>query len=91
MQVQILTPKRIIFNGEVVSITVPGTEGEFQLLKDHAPIVSSLKKGKIKLYSIVNSSTSLEILEDISDIIKAYEINGGFMEFNRNKGIILCL
>ena len=47
MKLEILTPDKKVFEGEVRSVTVPGTMGSFEVLKDHAPIVSTLKDGKV--------------------------------------------
>lgn len=47
MKLEILTPDKKVFEGEVRSVTVPGTMGSFEVLKDHAPIVSTLEDGKV--------------------------------------------
>ena len=47
MKLEILTPDKKIFEGEIRSVTVPGTMGSFEVLKDHAPIVSTLEDGKV--------------------------------------------
>lgn len=87
MKLQILTPEEIVFDGEVTSLVLPGSKGEFQMLKDHAGIVSTLEKGKIKLIDPV--SDQKDHLEDEGDY-KVYNIDGGILEFNKNKGIIFC-
>ncbi len=48
MQLDILTPEKRIYSGEASSVTLPGTEGSFQVLNHHAPLISSLKAGVIK-------------------------------------------
>lgn len=75
MQVEILTPEKVLFEGEAEVITLPGANGRFQILKNHAPIVSSLEKGSIKI-----KGNSQE---------KDFEILGGFVECLKNKVIIL--
>lgn len=45
----IVTPSKIIFSGEITSITVPGTNGSFQVLKNHAPIISTFEIGVLKI------------------------------------------
>ncbi|TWP29212.1 F0F1 ATP synthase subunit epsilon [Apibacter muscae] len=87
MKLQILTPEEIVFDGEVTSLVLPGSKGEFQMLKDHAGIVSTLEKGKIKLKDPVSSLN--DHLEEEGDY-KVYNIDGGILEFNKNKGIIFC-
>ena len=47
MKLEILTPDKKVFEGEVRSVTVPGTMGSFEVLKDHAPIISTLEDGKV--------------------------------------------
>ena len=78
MNIKILTPELVVFEGEVESILLPGELGEFHILNDHAPVVSSLRTGKVKLITskIENCYT--------------FPINGGVIEFNNNSGIILC-
>ena len=48
IQLHILSPERIEFTGEVESVKVPGTQGNFEILTDHAPIISSLQKGVVE-------------------------------------------
>ena len=47
LQLKIVSPEKVVFQGEVESVLVPGTLGSFEILKDHAPIISSLEVGKI--------------------------------------------
>lgn len=47
MQLQIITPEKIIFSGEIAMVTAPGTEGEFGVLPGHAPLVSTLRAGDV--------------------------------------------
>lgn len=49
MYLEIVSPEATLFAGEVTSVTVPGLTGEFQMLKDHAPIVSLLQAGDVKV------------------------------------------
>ena len=49
MFLEIVSPEKTLFTGDVTSVHVPGTEGSFQILNNHAPIVSTLKKGSIRL------------------------------------------
>ncbi len=49
MNLIVLTPEKEIFQGTITSIKVPGTVGQFQVLKNHAPIVSSLEEGKVQI------------------------------------------
>jgi len=47
LELKIVSPERIEFDGEVERVIVPGTQGQFEILKDHAPIISTLQKGVV--------------------------------------------
>ena len=49
MNITVLTPDREVYSGAITSLKVPGTEGQFQILRNHAPIVSSLEKGVVTI------------------------------------------
>jgi F-type H+-transporting ATPase subunit epsilon len=49
MKITVLTPDREVFQGDIASVKVPGTGGQFQVLKNHAPVVSSLSKGEVTI------------------------------------------
>lgn len=89
MQLEIVTPERVILNQEVSSVIAPGTEGEFQILDNHAPVISVLTKGHLKL------NEGLKLDEKIADMFQKrngkleFEITGGVLEMNNNKVIIL--
>lgn len=88
MKIQILTPEEVIIDGEVSSITVPGSLGEFQMLENHASIVSTLEPGIIKLENVSSSSNATKLTNDGK--YQTFTIKSGLLEFNNNKGIILC-
>ncbi len=62
MFLEIVTPEAILFSSEVDSISVPGIDGEFQMLNNHAPIVSILKEGEVKIHVHSNHL----VLDDIN-------------------------
>lgn len=72
LYLEIVTPAKIIFSGNVKSITVPGELGSFQVLYNHAPIISNLTIGEVKV-----------VKED--DSVDYYAINGGFIMVFRNR------
>jgi len=76
MQLDILTPERKVFSGKVYGIYLPGTEGSFELLENHAPIIASLGKGKMKILKDKNTT-------------ETYEISGGFVEMLNNTASVL--
>ena len=91
MKLEIVTPESIIFKGEVVSVTLPGLNGQFQLLSNHTAIISALKSGdvRIKLSNETEDLGSLKI--DPSDkSIGVYEIKGGILEMLTNNSIVLA-
>ena len=61
MYLEIVSPEATLFSGEVTSVAVPGVNGEFQMLKDHAPIVSLLKEGFVKIFG------TIELDEEVQD------------------------
>ncbi len=76
MYVEIITPDKKVFEGDAVSTTFPGTDGSFQVLKDHAPLISSLGKGPVTVKTDSGS--------------EAYNISGGVVEVMNDKVIVLA-
>ena len=77
MQLEIITPEKKIYTGEIKLVQVPGSKGSFEILNNHAPIISTLEKGSIKII-------------DMQDRVVFFDINGGVVEVNQNKIIILA-
>ncbi len=92
MDIKILTPESVIFEGEVNSVLLPGKNGEFHIMTNHAGIVSSLVEGKVKLFvNTVNEIFAKNFTkENDKDSVFSFAIKSGVIEFNNNKGIILC-
>jgi len=92
MIIKILTPEHVVFEGEVSSVLLPGKNGEFHIMKNHAGIVSSLVGGKVKLFtqSVDEAFAKNLTKENDKDSIFSFPIKSGVVEFNHNKGIILC-
>ena len=74
---ELVSPEKLLFSGEVESVVVPGTEGDFQVMKDHAPVMSALKPG----VAIVE--------ENASNTIRLF-VRGGFAEVSANGLTILA-
>lgn len=92
--VDILTPESNVFSGEVVSVTLPGLDGIFQVLPNHAPIISALKQGILKI-ELTNSfdpeQFKSKLISATSDSKKIeISINGGVAELTNNKMIVLA-
>lgn len=95
MQLEIITPETEIFKGEAEAVQFPGLDGSFQVLNGHAPIISALAKGEVK----VNLSGALDEEVWKSDLIQKEKtdakvirvaIKGGVMEMLNNKIIVLA-
>ncbi len=76
MHVDIITPDKNLFSGEADVVTLPGTDGSFQILKNHAPLISNLAKGVVVLKS--------------KEGIQQFEVEGGVVEVLKNKITILA-
>ena len=91
MYLEIVTPEKVLLSAEVISVTVPGVEGEFQMLNNHEPIVSVLEEGDVKIEG------SFTIEEDVqnqftkqADNKYHLHIKGGVLEMKNNKAVILA-
>ena len=91
MHLEIVSPEATLFNGEVTSVSVPGVNGEFEMLNNHAPIVSLLKAGVVKI------SGNVELDEDVKNQFTKgdknttlLKINSGTIEMKDNKVIVLA-
>lgn len=90
MYLEIISPEASIVKGEVESVTVPGIDGEFQMLKNHAPIVSVLQAGKVKFEGEPNIAPEFKNQFTQEDEKWVFHINGGTVECNNNRIIILA-
>lgn len=91
MYLEIVSPEATLFSGEVKSVTVPGINGEFQMLEDHAPVVSLLQNGNV----IVDGDVSIEEefenkFSKDGDGRTILAINSGTIEMKDNKVIVLA-
>lgn len=90
MFLEIVTPESSIFQGDVESVTVPGVDGEFQMLNNHAAVVSLLKEGTIKIGGDVAIDKEFQNKFTKGDKGKfELPIKSGTVELNDNKIIIL--
>ncbi len=77
MFLEIITPDKKVFSGEVKLIQLPGAKGAFEILTNHAPIISTLNKGQIKYIDMNNHTIYVDV-------------NGGIVESKDNKIIVLA-
>jgi F-type H+-transporting ATPase subunit epsilon len=76
LNLRIVSPAKVEYDGEVLSVVVPGTMGQFEILNDHAPIISTLQCGTV-VFTTADGKQQLEI-------------QGGFVEVQKNK-VSLCV
>lgn len=76
MQLEIISPEKIVFAEEVTSVTLPGSVGYFELLKNHAPIVSTLVKGTVRV-------------KNLAGVVSSFDIESGVAEVHGNKVSVL--
>jgi len=77
MNLEILTPEKKLFSGEVYGVQMPGISGSFEVLDRHAPLISALKAGKVKVLSGLNQE------------LASYQVQGGFVEVLNNRVTVL--
>lgn len=91
MKLHIITPQYVVFEGEVESVAVPGKNGEFQMLNNHAPIVSSLDEGIIKIRLKSQGENIGKLTKSSSDAsLYLFEVTGGVVEMSNNIVTILA-
>ncbi len=77
MKLEIITPEKKIYSGIIRSVRVPGQKGSFQVLKDHAPVISTLDNGPV-------------VVVDEAGVEFRFEISGGVVEVKADKVILLA-
>jgi len=77
MLLEIIAPDKKLYSGEVDLIQVPGSKGSFEILRNHAPIISTLDQGRIKIV-------------DVKGLTTFFEVDGGVIEAKHNKIIVLA-
>jgi F-type H+-transporting ATPase subunit epsilon len=77
MNLEILTPEKKLFSGDVYGVQMPGISGSFEVLDRHAPLISALKAGKVKVLSAANQE------------LATYQVQGGFVEVLNNRVTVL--
>ncbi len=76
-RLSIVTPEKIVFDGEVASLIVPGVEGYLGVLSHHAPLITALQTGKIEF-------------RDAGDKLHIFAVSGGFIEVSHNTATLLA-
>lgn len=93
MQLDILTPEKKLYSGEVAHVEMPGIDGNFGVLGNHAPMISALKEGTMSVAQ--NQALSADVVEEENFIADAknknftVDVKGGVVEVFNNKVIVL--
>ena len=91
MHLEIVSPEATLFSGEVESVIVPGTAGSFQMLNNHAPIVSTLKEGTVTISGKMDLDDSVQNKFKKQDLnTTLFQISSGTVEMRNNKLILLA-
>jgi F-type H+-transporting ATPase subunit epsilon len=77
MNLEILTPEKKLFSGEVYGVQMPGISGSFEVLDRHAPLISALQAGKVRVLGADNQE------------LATYQVQGGFVEVLNNRVTVL--
>ncbi len=95
MHLDIITPEAKIFSGDADAVQLPGADGQLQILDNHAPIISTLTEGRVKI-DLASSSKKFDELsgklevDKSNDKILRLSIKGGVLEVQNNKVIVLA-
>lgn len=98
MTLEVLTPDKLLFKGNVKQVVLPGLDGSFGVLDNHAPMISALKKGTVKVEQNLGENKG-DLFGDFEaelnkkhkdDAEFTFEINGGVIEVKENKMIVLA-
>lgn len=92
MYLEIVSPEAVLFSSEVISVAVPGINGEFQMLNNHAPIISILKEGTVKIdvKNVDINETFQDKFFNTEDGRLGFNVSSGTLEMKDNKAIILA-
>ncbi len=93
MQLEIITPEKEIFKGEAEAVQFPGLDGSFQVLNNHAPVISALAEGDVKVNLTEEMSfddNEAVVVDSSNKKVIRVAIRGGVIEMQNNKVIVLA-
>jgi F-type H+-transporting ATPase subunit epsilon len=96
MLLEIITPDELLYKGNVSHVVLPGLDGSFGILNMHAPLISALAKGQVKIDQNVSENSNEDLYhgklnsKHKNDASFTFEINGGVIEVKDNKIIVLA-
>ena len=89
MYLEIISPEKTLYKGEGESVLFPGTYGDFQVLNNHAPIVSTLTKGKVKILGNISVDKDVKDKFEYNEKETTLDIESGTVEMNNNQVTLL--
>ena len=89
MYLEIITPQQTLFKGDVDSVFFPGSSGDFQVLNNHAPIVSTLKEGQVKIFGNIKVEDNVREKFQFIENQTLLNIQSGTVEMNNNQITLL--
>lgn len=95
MLLEVITPDETLFKGYVTQVILPGLDGSFGILNDHAPLVSALSHGNVRVDQIIAQNSTTEFagkynIENKEQVSFSFEINGGVIEVKDNRILVLA-
>ena len=95
MLLEVITPDAMLFKGNVTHVVLPGLDGSFGVLSNHAPMISGLKEGTVKVEQVIADNQGEENSgrynkEHKNDATFTFDIKGGVMEVKENKIMVLA-
>lgn len=95
MLLEVITPDETLFKGNVSNVILPGLDGSFGILKGHAPLVSALSQGKVKVDQIIAENNQEEFAGKYNDEFKdtasfTFEVKGGVVEVKDDHIMVLA-
>lgn len=95
MLLEVITPDQMLFKGNVTHVVLPGLDGSFGVLSNHAPMISALAQGEMKVEQVVAENNGEEFDGKLNEVHRndasfTFEIKGGVMEIRDNKIMVLA-
>ncbi|MCW1952958.1 MAG: F0F1 ATP synthase subunit epsilon [Flavobacteriia bacterium] len=91
MHVEIVSPEATLYSGEITAVTAPGSDGSFQILSAHAPLVATLAAGEIKIQGVASlEGEQASKFSSVGQGIYSLSIQSGTLEVKNNKIIVLA-
>lgn len=91
MQLEVITPDKLLYRGAISYVQMPGIDGSFGVMNNHAPLISALGKGSVKVEQTSGDTVEGELAEvNAGKTAFTFDVKGGVVEVLKNKIIILA-